>query len=194
MPHPYLPFYELLVYDTHLSAGTLISIIRSQQTFLNPKYQLKTQAILSFSVRKLNSTFYNGPVMRVRRDSDGQLADLYCDQDGFERALFLVSSASNLTTRHSIQQWIAGSRVYLQIWYDQTGRNMIQRQYLHEKQPLVHLMRLQGYPQIYFYEGSYLDNLVALVIHDFTFLIHADFSAPRYNYQRLLYLEVRKSA
>ena len=93
-------------------------MIRNQQSYFVPKAQIKKWPVLSYSVRKVNSTYYNGPIMQLRRASDNLVADLYCDQYGFEQALYVVSSTTNLTTRTAIQQWIAGTTVYLQIWYD----------------------------------------------------------------------------
>ena len=106
----------------------MISINRNQFHKFANKIQIKRYPVMSYSVRKVNQTYYNGPLMQVRRSSDGLIADLYCDMSGFEQALYVISSSTNITTRSGIQSWIAGTTIYLQIWYDQSGRAKHQQQ------------------------------------------------------------------
>ena len=162
---------------------------RNQQAFINPKAQIKKWPVASYSVRKVNQTYYNGPIIKIRRSSDNLLADLYCDNAGFEQALYVISSTTNITTRAGIQQWIAGTTVYLETWYDQSGRQKHLTQSVTSLQPIVHLMRLQGYAQLFFYQHSNVQALLGLTMLDFTFLIHADLNTAGVNYQRMLYIE-----
>jgi len=72
--NPHLQFYEFLIYNKHISAATMTSMVRNQQHYLNPRNQLKKGPVAAYSVRKVNTTFYNGPVMLIRRASDNSLA------------------------------------------------------------------------------------------------------------------------
>jgi len=55
-------------------------------------------------------------------------------------------------------------------------------------------MRLQGYAQIYYGQGTNTQALAGLSIIDFTFLIHADLNPVRANNRRLVYIEEATNA
>ena len=75
-------FYELFMFDQTLSVFTQRSIVRNYQSMrLNQPAKIKKWPVAAYSVRNVNSSFYNGPVMRLRR-GDGALGDLYCNQLG----------------------------------------------------------------------------------------------------------------
>jgi len=116
-----MSFYELIIYDQALSVPTQQSITRNMIAMrLSTTPSLKKWPVASFSVRKLNSTYYNGPVMRLRR-YDGYTADLYCNQLGQETAVYDISSSTNYTSTSDMVGWTGGFPVYLMRWFDQTG-------------------------------------------------------------------------
>ena len=106
-------FYELIVYDEALSVFTQRSLVRSfYSSKLNQQSKLKKWPLTSYSVRKLNSTYYNGPLFRVRR-LDQRVADVYCDEFGVERAIYDLNSSTNFTSMETMWNWTAWSNVYL---------------------------------------------------------------------------------
>ena len=114
-------FYELLIYPQAVSFATQQSIMRNQIAMrLNSQPKLKKWPLVSYSVRKLNSTYYNGPVMRIRRFDDS-VADLYVNELGQEQALYDIASSTNLTTLAAMINWTQWLPVYLVKWYDQAG-------------------------------------------------------------------------
>ena len=66
--------------------------MRNQVSYLNPRIALKKWPIASYSVRKVNSTWYNGPLMMIRRGIDNQLAQVYCTEHAVVKALYLMAS------------------------------------------------------------------------------------------------------
>jgi hypothetical protein len=67
--------------------------------------------IAAFSLRRL-STKYSGPVVRLRRSTDGAQDDFY--RGG---ANILYNSA-----HQRVQAWLMGGTGYVVTWYDQSGR------------------------------------------------------------------------
>jgi len=75
-------FYELIIYNQSLAVATQQSIARNMNAMrLNSLPKLKKWPVAAYSVRKVNTTYYNGPVMRLRRE-DGFIGDLYCNELG----------------------------------------------------------------------------------------------------------------
>jgi len=107
---------EYIVYPFSISVVSQQSLIRRQNFIFNPLFQLKVNAFAAYSVRKVNTTYYNGPFLTLRRDSDGATADLYCDELGLEAALLLFSSNQNLTSIPQMKAW--GFRETSCIWSD----------------------------------------------------------------------------
>lgn len=75
----------------------------------------------AYSMRILKSD-YEGPLVRLRRDSDNLEQDFYCN------ALDKVNVAS-------IDTWRGGANVYVVIWYDQSGQNRNAFQTIRNRQP-----------------------------------------------------------
>lgn len=63
----------------------------------------------AFSLRILESD-YNGPLIRLRRDSDNLEEDFFCTD-------------SDMVNIDAINTWRNGANVYVTIWYDQSGLN-----------------------------------------------------------------------
>jgi hypothetical protein len=80
-----------------------------------------TPSSVAFSLRKLSST-YTGPVMRIRKSSDGELRDVYFNGSGVLASNSAVSAAGGGTaTTTSLATWIGNSSGTVAIWYDQSG-------------------------------------------------------------------------
>ena len=171
-----------------MESYSMMLINRNQFSKLVKQRQLKKWPLMSYSVRKVNQTTYNGPVMQVRRSSDNLLGDLYCDMYGFERALYITSTSTNITTRAAIKQWIRGSVIYLKTWYDQSGNAKNLQQTTATLQPTLRLFRAEGFPTIRCSFGSSIKLTLGINIRDFTILAYGDFS-PQTDGQRYIYLE-----
>ena len=101
-------FYELLVFEYSLSIFTQKSIFRNFRSVrLNQKARIKKWPVAAFSVRKVNTTYYNGPTMKISR-ADGALANLYCNEYGVPMAIYEISTSTNKTTVSAMQTWIGG--------------------------------------------------------------------------------------
>ena len=82
---------------------------------------LSSQPTLAYAVRQIKST-YNGPAMRIRRDSDNQLVDLYFNASGVVALNSPVSAAGGgVATGTLLSTWVGSSSVYVSVWYDQSG-------------------------------------------------------------------------
>lgn len=68
---------------------------------------------LGLALRFLNAA-YVGPCMKIRRDSDNQLADIYFSANGLDVL--------------AVEEFIEGGNAYVHTWYDQSGngRNAVQ--------------------------------------------------------------------
>ena len=159
-----------------LSTATQLSIHRNLNFVFNPKSQIKKNAFSSYSVRKLNSTYYNGVLFRVRRSWDGALADVYCDEYGFEKAFYLSSSAQNITDRAQMRVWSSFSDFCITQWFDQTGAGYHLSQTVAFEQPQVLLFTPEGYPRIVFQHGSNLFRYGFSLIRDFSLVLYGDFA------------------
>ena len=80
-----------------------------------------TPSAVAYSLRKLSST-YDGPVLRIRKSSDGELRDVYFDGTGVLSLSSPVSDAGGgAATSSSLTTWIGSSSGTVAIWYDQSG-------------------------------------------------------------------------
>ena len=92
-------FYEVLIYDRAFSLATQQALTRNQIAMrLNTKSRLKKLPIVSYSVRRVNSTLYSGPLIKIKKSSTNELADLYCDEYGHEVAIYVTARATNYTS------------------------------------------------------------------------------------------------
>ena len=114
-------FYELLMFDIGLADKTQRAIQRNFYSVrLNQRAKIKKWPVASYSVRRLNTTYYTGPTMKVAR-TDGALADVYCSEWGTVQAIYSLSTTTNYTTLTDMLNWIGTQDIYLSIWYDQAG-------------------------------------------------------------------------
>lgn len=63
---------------------------------------------------------YTGPLVRLRRESDNQLADIWFDCDGVVTQYAVVGGAPILAS--AIAAWSASALVCIDTWYDQSAR------------------------------------------------------------------------
>jgi len=77
---------------------------------------------VAYGLRRLSST-YNGPVMQIRRSSDGELRDVYFNGSDVLALNSLVSAVGGGgATATTLGSWIGSSSGTVAIWYDQSGR------------------------------------------------------------------------
>lgn len=75
----------------------------------------------AYGLRVLESN-YNGPLIRLRRDSDDTESDFYCgDNDRVDI--------------NAINNWRGAAKVYVVIWYDQSGLELNAEQDINNRQP-----------------------------------------------------------
>jgi len=111
------------------AAGTLISGGKGAQGFILDQYP---NADVAFSLRRLSST-YNGPMLRVRRNTGGVEADVHFDSTGsysLESPVDNFSSSSNATNLGEFaassgyvdaDSMGSGQSMWMTKWYDQSG-------------------------------------------------------------------------
>lgn len=82
-----------------------------------------TQPRLAYSTRLLK-TSYTGPAMRVRRDIDNVLVDVYFDTDGVVSLNSPVSAdGGGAATGNTLGTWVGSNSAFVTIWYDQSGNS-----------------------------------------------------------------------
>lgn len=109
----------------------------------------------AYSLRLLRSD-YNGPLIKLRRDSDNNEQDFYSDDN-------------DIVDITAINTWSSGSIVYVTTWYDQTdlGRNAIQTNT--NRQPILDVTDIS---KPYFYgEGNPTGTEDLLVVNTNTQLL-----------------------
>lgn len=75
----------------------------------------------AYGLRVLESN-YNGPLIRLRRDSDNTESDFYCGDD-------------DRVDINAINNWRSSANVYVVIWYDQSGLDLNAQQNINGNQP-----------------------------------------------------------
>lgn len=95
--------------------------VSAQNTLNNLGLTAATPSAGAYSVRRL-ATSYTGPVMRLRRSSDGELRDVYFDGTGIISLASQVSNAGGgAATGTTLATWITTNSATVNIWYDQSG-------------------------------------------------------------------------
>ena len=176
--NPAFKFYELIIYNQTLALATQQSISRNQRSLLlnRQSQQVKQYAFASYSIRLLNTSVYNGPVMRLKRE-DGRLADLYTDGLCKEAAIYDITSSTNITDRVLMKTWFYRRQIYLSIWYDQSGNSHnFQQQNANDQLPKVLLFTSDWIPAILVQSGSQISTNLSLPVTDFTVMLQGDFS------------------
>jgi hypothetical protein len=111
------------------ATGTLVTGGKGAQGFILDQYP---NADVAFSLRRLSST-YNGPMLRVRRNTGGVEADVHFDSTGsysLESPVDNFSSSSNATNLGEFaassgyvdaDSMGSGQSMWMTKWYDQSG-------------------------------------------------------------------------
>ncbi len=87
-----------------------------------------TTPTLAYSVRLLRSG-YSGPAVRIRKDIDSTLVDVYFDENQkVSLNSFVSANGGGTATTNTLGNWIGNANGFVTIWYDQSGngRNAIQ--------------------------------------------------------------------
>jgi hypothetical protein len=90
-----------------------------------------SSAAVAHGLRKLNSV-YTGPLIKIRRSSDGQLKDFYPDSN---YGVLTLNSTDEVGTR--LMDWIGVNNGTVHTWYDQTGKNRHSTQTTISNQPVI---------------------------------------------------------
>lgn len=134
---------EVTVYNKTLA----LSQIQSREAVMMKRYLKAVDKIAgnTSSPRaaygmKLLFGAYDGPVFRVRRSSDSQLADVYVDDTGMVTRVEDVSLGAPYITSgarsQALQSWLNGSTAYVITLYDQSGNARHATQSDPNKQPI----------------------------------------------------------
>ncbi len=79
-------------------------------------------AAVAYSLRKLSSG-YSGPVLQIRRSSDGELRDVYFNGSGVLALNSAVSAAGGgAATATTLGTWMGTNSGTVAIWFDQSGQ------------------------------------------------------------------------
>ena len=106
--------YSLNIYNRALTSSELVGpVAPSPWSTISYKYPLDTESTVigAYSMRRLLSS-YNGPMIKLRRQSDLALMDFVGDNFG---------NLSNVQTGQTVSSWIGGSSANVMIWYDQSS-------------------------------------------------------------------------
>jgi hypothetical protein len=106
--------YSLNIYNRSLTSSELVGpVAPSPWSTISYNYPLGTESTVigAYSMRRLLSS-YNGPMIRLRRQSDLELMDFVGDNFG---------NLSNAQTAQSVSAWIGASSANVMIWYDQSS-------------------------------------------------------------------------
>ncbi len=112
-----MKYYVLLIHLVFYAFGFSQIAHYNQFPSLAPKHILDdklTDISFAFSMRILESD-YNGPLIRLRRNSDNQEQDFFC-------------ASNDIVDIAAINAWRGSDQVFVVTWYDQSGlgRNAIQ--------------------------------------------------------------------
>jgi hypothetical protein len=91
----------------------------------------KTGLVGAYSIFKLNS-FYNGPIVNIRRASDSSSCDFYSDSNG-------ILGMGQLATGITAVEWLTGTTGYITKWYDQSGKGNHATQSTTGSQPSINI-------------------------------------------------------
>jgi hypothetical protein len=148
---------------------------------------------VAYGLRKLSST-YVGPVMQIRRSSDGELRDVYFDGTGVLSINSLVSAAGGGdATATTLTSWIGANSGTVAIWYDQSGQWRNASQTLVANQPRVinagAIETQNGKPAVFLNgTSSYLVESTTNVSNPYAMNTVASRTASNGGYQRLINL------
>ena len=99
----------------------------------------------AYSLKVINSSFKNKPIIQIRRANDSSISDFY----GSSTSVNLINSNSQ-----TVATWLNGNIGYVTIWYDQSGRTNIcnATQTTSNVQPIIDIIN----NRINFNNGQYL--------------------------------------
>ncbi|MFN7676113.1 hypothetical protein, partial [Flavobacterium sp.] len=117
---------------------------------------------VAYGLRRLSTT-YNGPVMQIRRSSDGELRDVYFNGSDVLALNSMVSAVGGGgATATTLSSWIGSSSGTVAIWYDQSGRWRNASQPTVANQPRVInagvIETQSGKPSIFYTGSSFLTH------------------------------------
>jgi hypothetical protein len=135
--------HEVLVYNATLPDQRVLQIERNLLArYLGPSDDLplaaRTSARALYALRKVSGS-YQGPTVRVRRSTDGALADLYFDPKGRLRYGKDLSSGGSgrIPGESAFWGWLADAVPFVAVWYDQSGNSRDATQSTLANQPVL---------------------------------------------------------
>jgi hypothetical protein len=142
--------HEVLVFNATLPDQRVLQIERNLLArYLGPSDDLplaaRTSARALYALRKVSGS-YQGPTVRIRRSTDGALADLYFDPKGRLRYGKDLSSgaSSRIPGESAFWGWLADAVPFVAVWYDQSGNGRDATQTTLASQPMLFFDALNG--------------------------------------------------
>ena len=121
------------------------------------------------------SNVYNGPVAKVRRDSDSTEALLYCNELGVPVAIYDLTLTLNSTVYTDMLSGWSTGQIYVVTWYDQSGAGRDLQQASQTMQPSIKIFSQLGYPQMSVESGKGFSVNLNLALGDFSVQVAGDF-------------------